>query len=254
VPTAPAPVRAIVAAPNPADWRPGAAPLFTGGRAPAAGSSAAADVSLTSAPWAGGLTEKPAPSAGPELTAVDLYAKLRDSVFLVVAAESYERAITRDGDHVTGSAVAISKHVLITNWHVVEGARAIVVYGRSGFARVRVLKGDKQSDRCALEVVDGRELVRVPGVRDARELKVGERVYSLGAPEGYENTLGEGIVSGLPEEKGRLLIQTTAQVSHGSSGGGLFDASGNLVGITALKQFSGESLNFALPAADFWAK
>ena len=50
----------------------------------------------------------------------------------------------------------------------------------------------------------------------------------------------------------RRYLQTTAAISPGSSGGGLFDASGNLVGITTMTLRGTQNINFAIPAEDFW--
>lgn len=80
----------------------------------------------------------------------------------------------------------------------------------------------------------------------------GERVYAIGAPEGLELTFSEGVVSSLRETEGVHIIQTSAPTSPGSSGGGLFDAQGNLIGITTFQLKEGQSLNFALPGE--WVK
>ena len=82
-----------------------------------------------------------------------------------------------------------------------------------------------------------------------RALKVGERVYTIGSPRGLQRSLGEGLVAGLRNREGLRLIQTGAAAAPGSSGGGLFDAAGNLVGITTFA-IGGEQVNFAIAAAD----
>ncbi|MGH9440374.1 MAG: trypsin-like peptidase domain-containing protein, partial [Terriglobia bacterium] len=79
-------------------------------------------------------------------------------------------------------------------------------------------------------------------------LAVGEKVYAIGAPEGLELTISEGLISGLRDFDKERVIQTSAAISPGSSGGGLFDAEGRLVGITTFYLKGGQSLNFALPA------
>jgi len=88
--------------------------------------------------------------------------------------------------------------------------------------------------------------------RPYSHLSVGEPVYTIGSPSGLENTLGEGIVSGLRNKKGMKYIQTSAPISPGSSGGGLFDIYGNLVGITTFLLEDAQNLNFALSADAFW--
>jgi S1-C subfamily serine protease len=92
----------------------------------------------------------------------------------------------------------------------------------------------------------------VQGIRQFSSLKVGERVYSVGAPSGLERTLGEGIISGLRSSKKDRFVQTTAPISPGSSGGGLFDSSGNLIGVTTFLVKEAQSINFAIAAEDFW--
>ena len=89
----------------------------------------------------------------------------------------------------------------------------------------------------------------IPGFRTFDSLRVGETVYSLGAPEGHENTFAPGVVSSKREQ---FLVQTSAPISQGSSGGGLFDVQGNLVGITTLFHRRGQALNFAIRADAFW--
>jgi len=84
-------------------------------------------------------------------------------------------------------------------------------------------------------------------VQPSSSLAIGERVYSIGAPEGLELTFSDGIISGFRKNKQARVIQTTAAVSQGSSGGGLFDAQGRLVGITTFYLEEGQNLNFALP-------
>jgi len=81
----------------------------------------------------------------------------------------------------------------------------------------------------------------------AKKLKVGQRVYAIGAPEDLELTLSEGLISSLRPHEGSEYIQTSAAISLGSSGGGLFDDQGQLIGITTFYHAEGQNLNFALP-------
>jgi tetratricopeptide (TPR) repeat protein len=85
-------------------------------------------------------------------------------------------------------------------------------------------------------------------LRLSSTLAVGEHVYALGAPEGLELSLSEGLVSSLRSFDGLSFIQTTAPISHGSSGGGLFDGQGSLIGITTFTFKDGQNLNFAIPS------
>ena len=81
---------------------------------------------------------------------------------------------------------------------------------------------------------------------------MGEPVYTIGSPSGLENTLGTGIISGLRTADGLHFVQTNAQVSPGSSGGGLFDSAGDLIGITEFTLKNSQGLNFAIAAEDYF--
>jgi serine protease Do len=77
---------------------------------------------------------------------------------------------------------------------------------------------------------------------------------TIGNPSGLTSTLSEGIISGLRTQRGVRYVQTSAPISPGSSGGGLFDERGNLLGITSFKIEDAENLNFAIAAEDYWRK
>ena len=150
-----------------------------------------------------------------------------------------------------GSAVAVTPRIALTNCHVLEGNTHHFLVKEDGVVAVTIAYGDKASDRCAVAVESG-TLTPVAGVRRYSTLAVGERVYTVGSPSGLENTLGEGIVSGLRRRADLDLVQTTAPMSSGSSGGGLFDKAGNLIGITTFLLRDSQNLNFAIAADTFW--
>lgn len=76
--------------------------------------------------------------------------------------------------------------------------------------------------------------------------EIGDKVYAIGSPYGLENTISEGVVSGIRTIDGKTLIQHTADTEHGSSGGALLDKEGYLIGITS-SGFDGTNLDFAIP-------
>ncbi|MGH7088964.1 MAG: S1C family serine protease [Stellaceae bacterium] len=184
------------------------------------------------------------------MTAAQLYKLVERSVFVVAAARSPGDARARQISQ--GSAVAVAPHLLLTNCHVVDHRPMIVLLQDEETWRAKLVAADLAADRCVLEA-DGPALTPVPGVRPFADIVVGEPVFALGAPHALERTMTGGLVSGRREIKGRNMIQTSAPVSPGSSGGGLFDARGNLLGITTLASLPGwQNLNFAVAAADFW--
>lgn len=143
------------------------------------------------------------------------------------------------------------KRWVVTNCHVVNSGDEyrIRVDGKaydSGMWEPFFLAADPERDLCALSVPN----LEAPAVRrgDSAKLRVGQRVFTLGAPQGLQQTLSEGIISGFRESAGGRVIQTSAPISPGSSGGALLDDQGALIGITSFKAVGGENLNFAVPA------
>lgn len=183
------------------------------------------------------------------LTSAGLYNLVNPSIWVVVSATTSENLNAMNNISL-GSAVAISKNILLTNYHVIEKRPYVIIKHGDLVAEASIYAGDKEVDRCVL-LVKNIELEPVKGFREYDTLTVGEPVYSVGSPQGLENSLGQGIVSGKREVGGQKIIQTTAHVSHGSSGGGLFDSSGNLIGITTFKISDSEGLNFAIPIESF---
>lgn len=186
-----------------------------------------------------------------ELSAQQVFQKVKHSVFVVVAA--FNRADLHQLYASQGSAVAISEHLLLTNCHVVKG-RTVIKIGQEDLVDTATLvAADYNADRCVLKA-DKLTLTPVAGVRSVDSLTVGERAFAVGTPLGLELTLSEGLVSSVRHGNNRSLVQTSAAINSGSSGGGLFDDRGNLIGITSLLLTNrlGASQNFAIAAADFW--
>lgn len=149
--------------------------------------------------------------------------------------------------------MAVSPRYLVTNCHVLEHRPAIVILDGDNIHRGSMLRADSDTDRCIVATESG-NFRPVRGIRSYTDLSVGERVFSIGAPAGLDKTLGEGLISGLRDFGNVRLIQTSAPISPGSSGGGLFDSRGNLIGITTMMLKEAQNLNFAIAAGAFWAE
>jgi hypothetical protein len=158
------------------------------------------------------------------------------------------RAYSDDGHLLRnqGSGVVVAKEGVVTNCHVVEEAKRIVIVntGREFDAKVEI--SNLERDLCYLAVP---HLALPPAPLASGAVKVGQRVYAVGAPEGLELSISEGLVSSIREFEGSQYIQTSAPISGGSSGGGLFDTEARLVGLTAFFLPEGQNINFALPVA-----
>lgn len=173
------------------------------------------------------------------LTPQEVFKRVSPSVFIVEALNSRGEIIA------FGSGVAVGSGQIVTNKHVVdEGIRLRIRRGPSEwFATVTHAAADY--DLCRLQV-EGLKVTGLP-VRESSTLEIGERVYAIGAPKGLELTFSEGIISALRDFPNGRVIQTSAPISSGSSGGGLFDSQGRLIGITTATLLEGQNLNFAVP-------
>ena len=180
---------------------------------------------------------------GPSPSAEQLFKKLSPSVLMVGAWKHNGKLGT------TGSGVAVSKFLILTNYHVIEGKDYFRVKNGQFDERATIYWSDPDGDMCILRVGAGR-LVPVRKFRFYDDIKIGEKVYTLGSPSGLENTFAEGMLSGKRTQDGRNYLQTTASISPGSSGGGLFDAEGQLIGITTFL-LEGNDLFFAIPIDSF---
>jgi S1-C subfamily serine protease len=174
---------------------------------------------------------------GIDLTAREVFEKAAGAVYVVKA------------DRRMGSAVAISDHELLTNCHVVGESTQVTIGRDKKEQNAVVVSMNATADRCVLRT-DAR-LPNTVSVRPYDDIKVGERAITIGTPQGLELTVAEGIVSSKRTHKGSRLVQTSAPISQGSSGGGLFDAQGQLLGITTFYFAGGQNLNFAVAAEEF---
>lgn len=155
-----------------------------------------------------------------------------------------------------GSGVIISEDgYIITNHHVIEDANSVTVTLRDGKTSytAAVIGSDSEND-IALLKVDAKGLTPAT-FGDSSNLAVGDYVVAIGNPLGQlGGTVTDGIISALArdvviEGKNMTLLQTNAQISPGNSGGGLFNANGELVGIVNAKDSATEveGIAFAIP-------
>lgn len=175
------------------------------------------------------------------LSAEELYDRLAPSVWMVETRHGGDQGSI-------GSAVVVAPEALITNCHVLEQARSIVVRHDRQVFRAQLQYRDPERDLCQLRAPG----VAAPAVEvvDWRSLRIGATLYAIGNPRGLELTLSDGLLSGIRRDAAGAIdaIQISVPISPGSSGGGLFDNRGRLVGITTAGLRDSQNLNFALPA------
>jgi S1-C subfamily serine protease len=174
---------------------------------------------------------------GPDLRAEEVFDKASGAVYVVKA------------DRRLGSAVAISDNELLTNCHVTGDLAEVKIARAKSELPAQVVSRNADADRCVLRTTT--KLAKWITVRPYDDIKVGERAITIGTPQGLELTAAEGIVSSKRVYNQTRVVQTSAPISQGSSGGGLFDARGHLLGITTFYFRGGQNLNFAVAAEEY---
>jgi hypothetical protein len=147
-----------------------------------------------------------------------------------------------------GSGFIIGDELIATNVHVLEGSSSAFVF-LNGNEKKYSVKGyvaiDKNNDLVILKVQglygDKLELNidKIP--------EIGERVFAVGSPKGFDGTFSEGIISGIREVSTNQILQITAPISPGSSGGPILNSYGKVIGVSFASFTSGQNINFAIP-------
>ncbi|KAF0142137.1 MAG: TPR repeat-containing protein [Stygiobacter sp.] len=180
------------------------------------------------------------------LTAEQIYKKVSNAVVVVHAYDENNRLASQ------GSGVVLNdKGYVVTNYHVLSGNdRLEILHGKEVVPYVDIIGIDVEKDILILKI-DAKKFPSVK-VGDSKNLNIGQRVYAIGSPMGLENSISEGIISGLRsvDELQRNFIQITASISPGSSGGAVVNNKGELIGISTLTAKEGQNLNFAIPIDD----
>lgn len=147
-----------------------------------------------------------------------------------------------------GTGFVIDKHgTIATNHHVVENANRLSVklFDGTEVDQVELLESNPEDDLALIRIRTENPLVPVV-LGSSQEVTVGEPVIVIGNPIGLEHTLTDGLVSSRRLWEGKKYIQMSAPVSPGNSGGPVFNAYGDVVGVTVAK-LRGENLNLAVP-------
>lgn len=147
---------------------------------------------------------------------------------------------------------------IVTNFHVIQNAQAAhVTLSDQSMLQARLVGVEPDKDIAVLQVdTTGKKLRPIP-IGTSKDLRVGQRVYAIGNPFGFDHTLTTGVISGLGREIKSVterpihgVIQTDAAINPGNSGGPLLDSAGRLIGMnTAIVSPSGAyaGIGFAVP-------
>ena len=205
--------------------------------------------SIPRAATGAGVTVELRPDTGETLTYTQIYDKNLPSMVSIQAedAKSYS----------TGTGVVLTADgYIITNAHVVAGADKVQVVCSDNRVLDAALVGFDANEDLAVLKVEATDLTPAE-FGDSFALRCGDPVAAIGDPLGYRSTITDGIVSALDRDVdvdgvSMVLIQTSAAINMGNSGGALINQYGQVVGITTVKivtdDGSAEALGFAIPS------
>ncbi len=195
-----------------------------------------------------------------EAISVAVYEKNNRAVANIMTRTPRRGGFLMQGDEEgSGSGCVLDRrgHIL-TNYHVIEGAREIRVTLYNGQTyEARRVGEDPINDTAVVHIDAPADVLHPPEFGNSRSLRVGMRVFAIGNPFGYERTMSTGIISSLnrslqiTEARSiKSIIQIDASINPGNSGGPLFDSHGRLIGMnTAIATRTGQSagIGFAIP-------
>jgi S1-C subfamily serine protease len=177
----------------------------------------------------------PAPA---NLTDEELFTLKAPSVLLIVDFDNSGKATKFGSGFVAGP-----NGTVITNYHVIRGAYAEKVRFQDGTTAdvLGVLGYSSTEDLAAIRLSSSS--ARPLELGDSDHVEVGDRVVAIGSPQGLQNTISDGLISG--SRAGR--IQTSAPISPGSSGGPFFNQQGQVIGVAVSTVTDAQNLNFVVP-------
>ena len=184
-----------------------------------------------------------APHVRRELNAEEIYARCTPAVFYLEIYNSDGWAIK------SGSGFFLNENgVAVTNFHVISGASdaaAVLSDGRE--CHVSGVYNWNEEEDWAVIQVEGSGFSALT-VGSESSAVGGAKVYAIGSPLGLQNTMTDGMISNPSRMDGNVrYLQTSAAISHGSSGGALINKYGEVIGITSAGYDEGQNLNLALP-------
>jgi tetratricopeptide (TPR) repeat protein len=167
-----------------------------------------------------------------------VYAKVADSVFVLQIADN---SGTETG---MATGFVVDANLLLTNAHVVNAGQVSVQVGPISLP-CEVQRVDQLNDLALCRI---QAKVNVSPLKFAAEdPKPGSTVYAIGNPMGLDKTISQGLFTGYREMDGRRVVQVSAAISPGSSGGPILNGDGDVVGVALAVLTDGQNLNFAVP-------
>ena len=180
-----------------------------------------------------------------ELTGVEIAELADKATVLIVTGDSSLTELDQ------GSGFFVTPNLIVTNFHVIEEASII------GYMRVGQIQPHAIMSVRGLNTTYDLAILEVPSTQvsplyigDSNSVRKGETVYVVGSPHGFEGTFSDGTLSAIRREAGTDLLQITAPISPGSSGGPVLNGNAEVIGVATsrLETADAQNLNFAVPS------
>lgn len=175
------------------------------------------------------------------LASTDVVNKVFPSTVLIAAEDKNAQPQS------LGSGFLVSPNIVATNYHVIENSYSgyVKLVNQDTLYEIEGVVGyDVQKDLALIKISNniGKEVSY-----KSSSVDIGQKIFAIGNPLGLEGTISDGIVSGLRNVDGVNLLQISAPISPGNSGGPVVDENGDVIGVATYTYAEGQNLNFAVP-------
>jgi hypothetical protein len=168
-----------------------------------------------------------------------------------IAARSTPSVVSVRTGQSLGTGFVVSQDGLIaTNLHVIAGNSDITVTlaDHREFQVIEIWNGDRQRDLVIMRI-QAKKLPVIP-LGNSDEIRAGDSVVAIGHPLGLEDTVSNGLVSAVRKlDKGLTVLQISAPIAPGSSGGPIFNDHGEVIGVATAIMLGGQNINFGVPVS-----
>jgi serine protease Do len=200
-------------------------------------------------------------STSDAMSAADAFNKVAPAV-VIVSTKSGGNGLTGGGEGMGSGFIINEEGYILTNNHVIEGAKEITVtLSDKTEVSATLVNYDKEKDIAMLKLKEGTKVPAIAELGDSDEVYAGAEVIAIGTPlsKNFAQTLTKGVISGsnrtIEGENGAVvnLLQTDAAINPGNSGGPLVNAKGQVIGINSMKIADSigtttvEGIGFAIP-------
>ena len=196
----------------------------------------------------GGAVHAQDPSSGSSQAVAEARSQVRSPA--EITARSTPAIVTVRTSDGMGTGFIVRKDGWVaTNFHVVRGATEVTVVfsDHREFPVVEIMNANRLHDLVILRI-EAKNLPVLP-IGDSDQVRPGDSVLAIGHPLGLEDTVSNGLISAVREvHAGLQVLQISAPIAPGSSGGPLFNERGEVIGVATAISSSGQNLNFGLPS------